>query len=369
MNTDEQNTTRNPLPTEDNKPQWQTQFKEWGWQLISSVFIVMLIKWLLFDIYIIPTPSMERNLRVGDLLLVSKLSYGARSPRTLLQVPLTNGRIWGTNWRSYLDWIQLPSFRLPGIGKVERGEIVVFHYPAETNRPLDVRTFYVKRCIAAAKDTLHIVNGEVFVNQAPDTEYEELQTSYIVKTSKVLNPRVFQKLDIPEVQLIPQGYLIHTRQSIANTLAKNPVITSVEPLKVQADYNDERVFPQSKRYNWNIDHFGPLVIPYEGMEIILTDSLLALYGNTIVAHEELKDASLEADGLYVEGEKLTQYRFGQDYFFMMGDNRHNSEDSRYWGFVPMNHVVGKPKLSLMSFDKNTGIFSKFRWSRLLHPVQ
>ena len=351
------------------KKSWRAHLKEWGWQLVSSVLIVALVKWLLFDIYIIPTPSMERNLRVGDLLFVSKLSYGARTPTTLLQMPLTNGKIWGTNIPSYLNWIALPSVRFPGIGKVERNEIVVFHYPAEFSRPKDVRTFYVKRCVAIAKDTLFISEGKVIINDKITPTIKGEQKSYLLKSNKVLNMRIFKELDVWEVARLPQGYVVHTIEEKAEKLARIPVIKALTPLYADSLYENEEIFPHHSRYKWNTDFFGPIVVPYKGMNVILNDSTLALYGRTIVNHENVKQIERKADGLFVKGKRIDSYRFKQNYYFMMGDNRHNSQDSRYWGFVPMDHIIGKPKVCLMSFDPHVPLWKKFRWSRFMHLVK
>ena len=344
-------------------------YKEWIYQLVSAACVVALIKWLTFDVYVIPTPSMEGSLLVGDFLLVSKLSYGARTPRTPLQIPLTNGTVWGTNIPSYLDWIQLPSYRLPGFGEVERGEIVVFQYPEELAKPADVRTFYVKRCVGLPGDSLYVSAGELYVEQQLLELPESVQYRYFLASTRTLHPRVFQALDIWEVQPVSNGYVFYASAVQAQKLTEKPFVEECTRLLTPQTQHEEHLFPQSSYFKWNIDHFGPILIPHQGLRIALTDTLLALYGPTILSHEERKDIDFREQRLYIDGEAQTHYTFKKDYYFMMGDNRYNSQDSRYWGFVPQDHVVGKPLLSVVSFDRHVPFWRAFRWSRLFKLVE
>ena len=312
---------------------------------------------------------MESSLLVGDFLLVSKLSYGARTPRTPLQIPLTNGTIWGTDVPSYLDWIRLPSYRLPGFGKVERGEIVVFQYPEEIEKPADVRTFYVKRCVGLAGDSLYVREGIVYVQNQPLSLPESVQHRYFLSSTRTLHPRIFQELDIWEVQAVSDGYVFYTSEKKAQRLAKKPFVEQCTRLPIPTEQYAEHIFPQSSHFRWNIDHFGPILIPYKGLQIALTDTLLALYGSMILSHEELEDVYYQDHKLYINGEVRTHYTFRKNYYFMMGDNRYNSQDSRYWGFVPEDHVVGKPLLCVISFDRHVPFWRAFRWNRILKFVE
>ena len=348
-----------------DKPKSRQQLlKEWIYHIVSSVVVVSLIKWLLFDIYIIPTPSMEGSLLVGDLLLVSKLSYGARTPRTILQIPLTNGTIWGTDLPSYLDWLQAPSYRLPGIGSVERNEMVVFHYPAEIERPPDVRTFYVKRCVGMPGDTLQLKAAELYINGKAAQKLSTQQQRYIMKAKRTLNKRVFAEVGVWEVSQTTEGYVFHATAAQAGALERKSFVADLRPLLSSKAQSEPYIFPQSVYVSWNTDYFGPLEIPYEGMQMSLSDTVLALYGSTILHHEELDNAKISQGELYIHDQLQETYTFTRNYYFMMGDNRHNSQDSRYWGFVPEELVIGKPKICLMSFDKQVLFWRSFRWNRL-----
>ena len=360
-----------PLPSEadTSSKNLQHALKGWVYHIVSSVAVVALIKWLLFDIYVIPTPSMEGSLLVGDFLLVSKLSYGARTPRTPLQIPLTNGTIWGTNMPAYLDWLSLPTYRLPSIGAVERNEMVVFHYPAEIEKPADVRTLYVKRCVGLPGDRLRLRAGELYIDEKPTKPLPTQQWRYFLKTSRTLNDRVFEEAGIWEFSHGVEGYVFHTTAARAAILESKPFTIELRPLLVPRAYEEAQIFPHSPYLSWNTDHFGPLEVPYKGMQLPLSDTLLALYGSTIINHEELDNVEIKQGKLYLSGQAQQTYTFTKNYYFMMGDNRHNSQDSRYWGFVPEDLVIGKPKICLMSFDKNVPFWRAFRWTRLLKLLE
>ena len=170
--------------------------REWFDALLFAVIAASIIRWATFEAFTIPTPSMESTLQVGDFLFVNKLNYGPRTPMTPLQIPLTHQKIWGTNIPSYLNWIKLPQYRLPGFSKIERNDIVVFNYPRELEKPIDLKTYYVKRCVALPGDTLKIENGNIIINSKTTNSSIEMQYRFYVITEQSINPRIFKKYGI-----------------------------------------------------------------------------------------------------------------------------------------------------------------------------
>ena len=325
------------------------------------------------EAYVIPTPSMERSLLVGDFLFVSKLEYGPRTPKTPLQLPLTHAKVWGTDLPSYFSGIQLPQFRLPSLGRVERNDVVVFNYPPEFENPKDLRTHYIKRCIGVSGDVIEVKFGQVHINQAVADNPEFMQMRYFVETDQNIKDRIFRENNIWEYYPSfgsdnRKGYIINTTESSANQLANLSFIKSVD---LQLDYEDKiesRIFPNAEYYPWNGDHYGPLLIPYKGMTVDINDSTLAMYGSTITNYEEQGIVEIIEDQLLIAGKPVMQYTFAKNYYFMMGDNRHNSLDSRYFGFVSEDFIVGEASFIWLSLDDKADLFDKIRWERLFNTI-
>ena len=202
--------------TKPEKP--KTKVREWTDAIVFAVIAATIIRWLLLEAFTIPTPSMEKSLLVGDFLFVSKMHYGARTPATPLQMPLTHQKIWGTNIPSYLDWINLPQFRLPGFSEVKRNDIVVFNYPPEFQYPVDLKTNYIKRCVAVAGDVIEVKDMQVYINNEPMDNPERMQFRYFVETPETINQRVFEKYDISEKYKVNGGYMVFTSPNTANEL-------------------------------------------------------------------------------------------------------------------------------------------------------
>ena len=344
--------------------------REWFDALFFAVIAATLIRWATFEAFTIPTPSMENTLLVGDFLFVNKLNYGPRTPMTPLQIPLTHQKIWGTNIPSYLDWIKLPQFRLPGFSEINRDDIVVFNYPSEIEKPIDLKTYYVKRCVALPGDTIKIINGDIFINNNLKDQLENQQNRYFVRTKTNINPRIFKKYDIWEYTKVSNGYYINTKQENADAIEKESFIDDVELYRMDKSLSSIRIFPDKNKFPWNTDYFGPLLVPYKGLKINLNEENTIKYSSVISDFEGIDNVKVEDNNIFINNKKVEDYTFKQDYYFMMGDNRHNSEDSRFWGFVPYDHVLGEASFIWFSYDyKESNIFKAIRWERFFNIIR
>ncbi len=315
---------------------------------------------------------MEKSLLVGDFLFVSKIHYGPRTPKTPLQMPLTHQKIWWTNLPSYLDWIQLPQYRLPGFTSIKQNDVVVFNYPPELEYPTDLKTNYIKRCVGLPGDSLKVVDTQVFINGEALENPQKMEFRHNIVTKENIKERIFKKYDLnlDEIDLTSNGYIVHATIETANELKKLPFIQDVKLLKMPADQVNPRVHPKNGQlFDWNEDFYGAIWIPAQGSTIDLNEKTIALYRTVIENYEHNDEVRFENGKVFVDGSEITQYTFKQDYYFMMGDNRHNSEDSRFWGFVPEDHVVGKAFFIWLSLDKNESFIHKIRWSRLLDLIK
>ena len=344
-------------------------FREWGDAILFAVVAATLIRWATFEAYVIPTPSMEKSLLVGDYLFVSKLHYGPRTPKTPLQVPLTHQTIWGTNIPSYSDAIQLKQHRLPGFSTVKNGDVVVFNYPPEEEHPVDLRTNYIKRCIGIAGDSISIRNTQVYINGREFQNPEQMQHLYLLQTDNAITDKVFRDHGITDPYTMMGGYAVHTTAETAKELGSLGFIKRVQMAADTAGYADPSIFPFTPSvYKWNKDNFGPLYIPKKGATVKLDSLTIPFYETAIRRYEDNKNVEVKGNTLTIDGKPQTSYTFKQDYYFMMGDNRHNSADSRYWGFVPADHIVGKAVLIWMSSDPNGGVSGKIRWNRIFKLI-
>jgi signal peptidase I len=389
----------------------QTALVEWIDALIFAVVAATVIRMFLIEAYTIPTSSMEKSLMIGDYLFVSKVSYGPKLPNTPLSFPFVHNKMPLTrNTKSYLEWIQNPYKRLAGLGEVERGDAIVFNFPdgdtvasdpnyvghsyynicravgRETvwrdqrtfgpilTRPVDKRENYIKRCVGLPGDTLEIKNGILFVNGKESEVYDGLQYNYEIRTTgKPINPKVFDKMGIPYSDYSSsyrQGnhYLpLNARQ--AEELRTMPNVVAVVRKLDVIGKTDPRIFPHSLRFNWNEDNFGPLVVPAKGISVQIDLKNLPIYQRIIEVFEENK-LEIKDNQIYINDLPADEYTFNMDYYWAMGDNRHNSADSRYWGFVPEDHLVGKAVFVWLSMDKDKGLFEgKIRWNRIFRSVR
>ncbi|MBY0435894.1 MAG: signal peptidase I [Cyclobacteriaceae bacterium] len=375
---------------EEEKPvKKKSFFREWLDAITFAVVAATLIRWLIMEAYTIPTPSMENSMLVGDFLFVSKFHYGTRTPKTPLQIPLTHQKIWFTDIPSYLPWIQLPQYRLPGITSVKREDVVVFNVPgiAENNYeefdrskwidfPVDLKMNYIKRCVGIPGDVLKIVDRQLMVNGQPLINPPHVQFRYEVTAKDEINERNLKNMGLDPDDYTYLGRRPETNEAVYSILLTNEKVEELRKvpyiLSVEANISKDpemRTFPQSKYSLWNQDNYGPITIPKKGMTIAINDSTLAFYGETIKNLDHNKNVEIKEGKLTIEGKEITEYTFRQDYYFMMGDNRNNSLDSRYWGFVPEDHIVGKGFFIWLSIDKYGDILHKIRWSRLFKIVR
>ena len=365
---------------------------EWTSSIIFAVIAATFVHTYFMQPYTIPTSSLEKSLLVGDFLFVSKFHYGARVPMTTIAAPMVHDTIPIIKTRSYLNKKQLPFLselpylRLPGFQKIKRNEIVCFNWPVDTfknmyftdkyyYKPIDKKTNYVKRAVGIAGDTLEVINGYVYINgeknQLP--KRAKLQFSYLVQPKKnKFNQKVMiYNYDITDrFGPINSNYTYKFMGISDASLEKLKKDTNVEWIKkdtLPKGVKDPSVFPQKPSYNWNNDFFGPVYIPKKGTTIEINKDNFPIYERLIKIYENNDLYMLDSD-VFINGIKTNQYTFKQDYYWLMGDNRSNSQDSRSWGFVPFDHVVGKPVFKWLSIDYNGKGFDKIRWDRMFTTV-
>ena len=405
----------------------------WVDAIVFALVAVYFVNLYFFQNYVIPSSSLEKSLLVGDYLFVSKMSYGPRKPQTPLSMPLTQHTMPIFNCKSYLEWVKWDYKRVDGLGKVQLNDIVVFNFPAGDSvatalqaediyrlsyqagkelskpidmsglsledqrlvfdyyyqvgrkyindnpqsfgeivvRPVDRRENYVKRCVGLPGQILQIENRVIYLDGKANKEPDNVQYRYFVHTKGMLPDDLCHELGISKEDLA--GY--YTDESVYNMpltakakdalLARKDIVTAIENTP---DDDAGGLYPLNKLTGWTVDNYGPIWIPKKGETIELSLDNLPLYERPIHAYEgnalEVKDGKI-----FINGEETTHYTFKMDYYWMMGDNRHNSADSRFWGFVPEDHIVGKPIFIWLSLDQDRGWFDgKIRWNRLFKFV-
>jgi signal peptidase I len=380
----------------------KSKSREWFDAILFAVIAATIIRVFFIEAYTIPTGSMEKSLKIGDFLFVSKVNYGARIPMTPVAFPFAHHTMPVTGGKAYYDGIQWDYKRLPGFQDIKRNDVVVFNFPhgdtvaleqqehdyydmirnlgRETvhnqftivSRPVDKRENYIKRCIAIGGDVVSMLNGVVSVNGKPEKLKATGQTGYAVtfKTSDV-NFQVFEEMgfnlqnDITGMS--DNTYEFTATETMMNEVRKLNFVQSVKESLQPAGIQELAVFPNDPNRSWNVDNFGPIQVPKKGWTVKLDSLTLPLYERSIRVYE---GNTLEKVGndFIINGVKTNSYTFKMDYYWMMGDNRHNSLDSRYWGFVPEDHIVGKALFIWMSYDTYGSFFTKIRWNRLLRGI-
>lgn len=350
----------------------KSKTREWIDALVFAVIAATLIRTFFIEAFTIPTPSMEEKLLVGDFLFVSKISYGARTPMTPLSFPFAHQEMPIVGGKSYSELIKLKYYRLPGFSKIKNNDNVVFNFPMEDDRPVDKQTHYIKRCVGIPGDSLKIINSRVYINNKPAVLDPRGQQLYFIAAEPgfTFEERTRDRLHVTQedMKYLSQNLIMLTA-SAAVEIKKMKGVINIQPFYREKNEYNPSVYPQNALLNWNEDNFGPIWIPKKNTTIALTPENVALYKRAIVFYE--KNELSEANGkILINGKETKEYTFKMDYYWMMGDNRHNSLDSRFWGFVPEDHIVGKAVFIWMSWNSNGTFLDKIRWNRLfrlIHP--
>ncbi len=357
------------------KKKKKSEIRSWFDAIIFAVIAATILRTFLIEAYTIPTSSMEKSMLVGDFLFVSKVAYGPRVPMTPVAFPLVHHTMPIFGGKSYSEMIKIPYHRMKGTGTIKRNDCVVFNWPAENlGRPIDKKENYVKRCVGMPGDIVELKNSNLFINEAPQEEFNGMkkQWQYNVTTRGTgLNPNILlKKYDITEggYGRNRNEYNLTLTDFNRDALRSFPNVTKIERrIEKEEEYADY-IFPHNKDFRWNIDNFGPISIPAKGKTIKLSIKNLPLYKDIIQRYEGNKLKIIE-NNIYINDTIANSYTFSMNYYWMMGDNRHNSADSRFWGFVPENHIVGKALFVWMSWDKNANGLKKIRWNRLFRSVK
>ncbi len=386
------------------KPAW----REWFDAAIFAIVAATIIRTFLLEAYTIPSESMEGTMLVNDYLFVSKMHYGPRLPITPLAIPLLHNENPLTGGRSYSDAVQWKYKRLPGFTNIKRNDVVVFNFPdGDTvlrenghylqddyyekcrrfgrervvadyeiqSRPVDKTDNYIKRCVGIPGDVIQLKDGQLFVNGQPSVRLNHMKMYYEVVTSRPLSEEDFETNGIRNVPdndrrnevfiIEPNHYVINIPNDALDYFKKLPNLVSIRPATQAPNAMETamQIFPYDPANAlWNRDNYGPLTIPKKGVTVTLTPQNIAIYRRLIRIYEHHTLDETPA-GFVIDGKPATTYTFGYDYYWMMGDNRHNSQDSRFWGFVPETHIVGKAWFVWLSYGEG-GI----RWSRLFRGI-
>lgn len=419
-----------PCNTEEFKKKHaikKTTVRDWAEALFFAAVVATQVRAAYIEAYTIPTASMERSLLIGDFLFVSKTHYGVRIPMTPVAFPFAHHTMPVTGGKAYTDAIKFPYYRLPAMETIDNNDVVVFNFPegdtvllqyqamsyyqivdqvyndAQQNpanhgvtydavrknvlnnldytvRPLDKKDNYIKRCVAIGGDSIQVISSKVFINGKALPEPKKLAHRYIVtSTQPIMQRKLKEKISEFGISIDTTNFNYYdpakgeyqmslTEESLKQLVEKN-YISAYRRDSAAVGERTGGVFPRAKGYNWNTDHFGPLWVPKKGATITLTKENYPLYERTIRVYEHNDEFTMQGDKFILNGQEVTTYTFKQDYYFMMGDNRDNSLDSRYWGFVPFDHVVGKPVFIWLSMDyEQQGLFNKIRWNRLFNII-
>lgn len=387
---------------EASQPKKKKSFiREWVDAAVFAIVAASIIRIFLVEAYTIPTGSMEGSLLVNDYLFVSKVSYGARTPMTPLAVPLVHNTLPFFNCKSYTELVQWGYHRLPGFGHIERNDVVVFNFPAGDtvalevqqdqdyysllrnynndrafvknnftvlSRPVDKKENYIKRCVGIPGDTIEVRGGYLYVGNKLSKQYPHAKMTYTIATNGQVSLDEFveeQDMNPEELNYDPNSkmYIANLSNDQVSAIKKMNGVIAIAPFVLDKNDTRDNAFPNdTANFKWNRDFYGPFIVPKAGQQVTLSLQNIALY-QRIIANYEHNSLDIKDGKIFINGKETTTYTFQMNYYWMMGDNRHNSADSRYFGFVPDDHIVGKAWFVWLSFG-NKGI----RWNRLFRSI-
>jgi signal peptidase I len=387
---------------EASQPKKKKSFiREWVDAAVFAIVAASIIRIFLVEAYTIPTGSMEGSLLVNDYLFVSKVSYGARTPMTPLAVPLVHNTLPFFNCKSYTELVQWGYHRLPGFGHIERNDVVVFNFPAGDtvalevqqdqdyysllrnynndrafvknnftvlSRPVDKKENYIKRCVGIPGDTIEVRGGYLYVGNKLSKQYPHSKMTYTIATNGQVSLDDFveeQDMNPEELNYDPNSkmYIANLANDQVAAIKKMNGVIAIAPFVLDKNDTRDNAFPNdTANFKWNRDFYGPFIVPKAGQQVTLSLKNIALY-QRIIANYEHNSLDIKDGKIFINGKETTTYTFQMNYYWMMGDNRHNSADSRYFGFVPDDHIVGKAWFVWLSFG-NKGI----RWNRLFRSI-
>ena len=387
---------------EASQPKKKKSFiREWVDAAVFAIVAASIIRIFLVEAYTIPTGSMEGSLLVNDYLFVSKVSYGARTPMTPLAVPLVHNTLPFFNCKSYTELVQWGYHRLPGFGHIERNDVVVFNFPAGDtvalevqqdqdyysllrnynndrafvknnftvlSRPVDKKENYIKRCVGIPGDTIEVRGGYLYVGNKLSKQYPHSKMTYTIATNGQVSLDDFveeQDMNPEELNYDPNSkmYIANLANDQVAAIKKMKGVIAIAPFVLDKNDTRDNAFPNdTANFKWNRDFYGPFIVPKAGQQVTLSLQNIALY-QRIIANYEHNSLDIKDGKIFINGKETTTYTFQMNYYWMMGDNRHNSADSRYFGFVPDDHIVGKAWFVWLSFG-NKGI----RWNRLFRSI-
>jgi signal peptidase I len=368
--------------------------------MLWLIFTIFVLRFFVFDSMTVLNTGMRPVIDPGDNILISKLHFGPRLPITPINVPLTHHYLPLTRCKpSYLTAVTLPAYRLKGLATINRGDLLAYNFPegdsaicgvelisyyalkrkkeAEGDtittaflqfRPIDRREPEISRCVGLPGDTLVIQEAELTNGIYRDQQKARISIDYLVEVDNRQIPGdVFGKLELnqSEVQILPElGYLLPLLPEQIIELRQRPEVKAVNKYLIEPAKGDYNIFPHDYDFPWNRDNFGPVIVPRKGDMIKISPANLSFYRRIIEVYEK-NEITLRGDSILINGWPTSTYQFKQDYYFVIGDNRHHSRDSRHWGFLPEDHIIGKPLFIWFSAIKTPGRNLTIHWNRIL----